>query len=207
MSPNWSARKKSKAKPPRTEPEDTVRLVVGLGNPGPRYSRTRHNLGFLVLDELVRRAGGKFSPARQAESARLGSTLLLKPLTYMNNSGLAIQAALARHGVRPEELLVVHDDLDLDLGRLRLRFGGSSGGQRGVQDTLSRIGKDFWRLKLGISAPPAGWETANWVLSRFSAEEQDLLAQVVSTGADAVEHVLTHGPHSAANHFNGLRLT
>lgn len=125
----------------------------------------------------------------------------------MNNSGLAIQAALARHGVRPEELLVVHDDLDLDLGRLRLRFGGSSGGQRGVQDTLSRIGKDFWRLKLGISAPPAGWETANWVLSRFSAEEQDLLAQVVSTGADAVEHVLTHGPHSAANHFNGLRLT
>ena len=195
-----------------TEPIDTgtpqpnVRLLAGLGNPGPRYARTRHNLGFLVLDELASRAGAVFRGNRQAAVADLGNVRLLKPLTFMNSSGLAIQGEMAKSGIRPGQLLVVHDDLDLDLGRLRFRFSGSSGGQKGVQDTINRIGKDFWRLKLGISATPAGWETPNWVLSRFRNDEEALLTEVIRSAADAIEHCLAHGPESAANQFNGLKL-
>ena len=184
-----------------------IRLVAGLGNPGLRYARTRHNLGFMVLDELARRHGQRFSRHGSSERARLGGTVLLKPQTFMNRSGTAVQGGLTAHGVRPAELLTVHDDLDLPLGRLRFRFGGSSGGQRGVQDIISRIGKEFWRLKLGISAAPPGWETAGWVLSRFRKDEADLLSRVISTAADAVEHCLEYGPEDAANRYNGVDLS
>ncbi len=194
-----------------TEAETTavprIRLVAGLGNPGLRYARTRHNLGFMVLDELARRHGQRYLKQGRAERARIPAATLIKPQTFMNLSGSAIQAGLSSSGTAAGELLVVHDDLDLPLGRFRFRFGGSAGGQRGVQDTISRIGKEFWRLKLGISAAPDGWETKNWVLSRFRKEEDDLLQEVISTAADAVEHCLAHGPESAANHFNGLDLS
>lgn len=185
---------------------EPVRLVAGLGNPGPRYTRTRHNLGFMVLDELARRAAVDFRKSGQSETTRIGSVELIKPQTFMNLSGGAIQAAMTKRGVRPASLLVVHDDLDLPLGRLRFRSGGSSGGQRGVQDTINRIGRDFWRLKLGISKAPAGWETADWVLSRFRDDEADLLNEVISTAADAVEYCLEHGPEAAQDRFNGIML-
>lgn len=182
------------------------KLIAGLGNPGIRYARTRHNLGFMVLDELARRAGSRFRRSGQSLTCSAFGAELLKPQTFMNLSGSAILAAMSRRGVRPAALLVVHDDLDLDLGRLRFRFGGSAGGQRGVNDTISRIGKDFWRLKLGISAAPAGWETSNWVLSRFRPDEQELLQSVITTASDAVELALTAGPEAAANRYNGLDL-
>lgn len=185
---------------------DRPQLIAGLGNPGVRYARTRHNLGFMVLDELARRDGGRFRRSGQFETVKAFGAELIKPQTFMNLSGAAIQAALTRSGVKPQGLLVVHDDLDLDLGRLRFRSGGSSGGQRGVQDTIARLGKEFWRLKLGISGTPAGWETANWVLSRFREDEQELLATVINTAADAVQHALEHGLESAANRYNGLDL-
>lgn len=185
---------------------DRPRLIAGLGNPGVRYARTRHNLGFMVLDELVHRAGSSFRRNGQNETAKAFGVELIKPQTFMNLSGAAIQSALSRSGARPPELLVIHDDLDLDLGRLRFRSGGSSGGQRGVQDTINRLGKEFWRLKLGISGTPAGWETANWVLSRFRPEEQELLDQVISQAADAVQHALEHGLDSATNRYNGIDL-
>ena len=188
-------------------PGSNIRLVVGLGNPGPRYARTRHNLGFMVLDELAGRSGTGFRKDGQSESASFGNVQLVKPQTFMNLSGAAVLAQLTKRGIRREEILVVHDDLDLELGRLRFRLGGSSGGQRGVQDIMNRLGKEFWRLKLGISGTPAGWETANWVLSRFREDEAALLAEVVSSAADAVQHALSHGPESAANTFNGLRLS
>lgn len=185
---------------------DRPQLIAGLGNPGIRYARTRHNLGFMVLDELVRRDGSRFRRSGQSETAKAFGVELVKPQTFMNLSGAAIQAALSRSGAKLPGLLVVHDDLDLDLGRLRFRAGGSSGGQRGVQDTIARLGKEFWRLKLGISGTPEGWETAKWVLSRFRTDEQDLLDAVITTAADAIQHALEHGLDSAANHYNGLDL-
>jgi PTH1 family peptidyl-tRNA hydrolase len=181
-------------------------LIAGLGNPGGKYASTRHNAGFMVLDELAARHDLKFRKAGRLEGALLGNTRLVKPQAFMNLSGGVIQGAITRGCVRPQQLLVIHDDLDLPLGRLRLRSGGSSGGQRGVQDTIRAIGPDFWRLKVGISGTPAGWETANWVLSRFQPGEGALLAGVISAAADAVELALQEGPEAAANRFNGLDL-
>lgn len=187
-------------------PGERLRLVAGLGNPGPRYARTRHNIGFMVLDELARRHEASFRKAGNVDRVTVTGVTLLKPLTFMNRSGSAIQAAVARGGVKPEGLLVVQDDLDLPFGRLRLRFGGSSGGQRGIQDTIDRIGRDFWRLKIGISRAPAGRDSATWVLSRFPPQERELLERVVQTAADAAQHALEFGPESAANEFNSVRL-
>lgn len=202
---------------PLTEPgvtEATVRLVTGLGNPGPKYERTRHNAGFLVVDELARRHGLKLKRERQAEVARLGAALspsgqelmLMKPLTFMNLSGRAVQAGLTRLRAKPDELLVVHDDIDLPLGRLRFRRGGSGGGQRGVQHTIGAIGPDFLRLKVGVGRPPPEWSTEGWVLSRFAPNEEALRGRVVSAAADAVELLLSSGWERAMNSVNGLDL-
>jgi PTH1 family peptidyl-tRNA hydrolase len=184
-----------------------VKLIVGLGNPGEQYSNTRHNAGFLVLDELASRKGLRFRKVRDAESCRLGGVVLLKPLTFMNASGRAVQAAASAARATPAQILVVHDDLDLPLGRLRFKCGGGAGGQKGVKDTVARIGADFWRLKLGISRPPAGWQVENWVLSRFRAEERELRDAVVACAADAVERVLESDFETVMNSVNGLDLS
>ena len=184
-----------------------MQLVVGLGNPGPRYAGTRHNAGFLVVERLARRRGLTLASQRQALVARApGGLLLAQPTTFMNLSGAAVQALMTRHGVRPAELLVVHDDLDLPLGRLRFRHGGSAGGQRGVQDTIARIGPAFDRLKVGISRPPPRWEGERWVLSRFDDDEHDLVERVVEAAADGVERWLEGGLEPAQSWANGLDL-
>lgn len=189
--------------------EDTadLRVVAGLGNPGPAYVRTRHNLGFMVLDELAAGAGLAFRKrGLDAEVADLGRVSLVRPLRFMNLSGRPISAALKRAGARPGQLLVIHDDLDLPLGRMRFRFGGSSGGQRGVQDTIGHVGKDFWRLKLGIGKAPPGTETSNWVLGRFTPAESEIVAGLIPLAADAVRHALESGADSAASRYNGTDL-
>jgi len=168
-------------------------LIVGLGNPGTRYAGTRHNAGFLVVEELARRWGTSFRGQRQADVARAAGALLLKPGTFMNLSGAAVQAAMARERVAPADLLLIHDDMDLPLGRLRLRLGGGAGGQRGVQDVIARIGPDFARLKIGVSRPPEGWAPEHWVLSRFREEERELLDRVVAHATDAVERLRADG--------------
>jgi len=185
---------------------EELELLVGLGNPGERYTNTRHNMGFLVLDELARRHGLGFRRARHGVQARWGRVQLLKPNTFMNRSGLAVQGAIATRKLAPGQVLLVHDDLDLPLGRLRFRKGGSAGGQRGVSDTISRIGPDFWRLKLGISRPPEGWRVENWVLSRFRDEEITLVSRVVDAAATAIELALEEGVEAAMNDTNGLDL-
>lgn len=195
--------------------EPPVRLVVGLGNPGPKYARTRHNAGFLVVDELARRHQLKLKRRRHAEEARLSAALspsgqellLMKPLTFMNLSGRAVQAGLSRLRAQPGELLLVHDDIDLPLGRLRFKRGGGAGGQRGVQHTISTLGPDFLRLKLGVGRPPPEWSTEGWVLSRFTSNEEALVDRVVSAAADAVELLLRKGWERAMNSVNGLDLT
>lgn len=181
-------------------------LVVGLGNPGPRYRGTRHNAGFLVLDELFRRWDVDPSADKVAIRGRAGEHRLVKPLTFMNLSGRAVQAEMTRYGIPPDDLIVVHDDLDLPLGRLRLKVGGGAGGQKGVRDITERIGPDFVRVKVGIGRPPERWTVENWVLSRFRPEELALVDEVATVAADAVERILAEGIEAAMNAFNGVDL-
>jgi PTH1 family peptidyl-tRNA hydrolase len=180
--------------------------VVGLGNPGPRYAGTRHNAGFLVVDELARRHATAFRSGRDGQEARLGGVRLLKPGTFMNLSGTAVQAAATRGGVRPEEIVIVHDDLDLPLGRLRVRVGGGAGGQKGVRDIIDRLGPGFARIKVGIGRPPPRWTVENWVLSRFADDEAELLARTIDAATDGLETLLRDGPEAAAARVNGLDL-
>lgn len=179
--------------------------MAGLGNPGPRYAGTRHNAGFLVLDALARRHGVRMGRRREAESGRWGAVRLLKPHTFMNRSGAAVQAEATRNGLPPQAILVVHDDIDLPLGRLRVKRGGGAGGQRGVQDVIARLGPDFARLKVGVGRPPEGWSAEGWVLSRFRAEEQALVDAVTEAAADAVERLVRDGVEASLAAVNAWR--
>lgn len=198
-------KKAKRAAPRKALTTNKPQLIVGLGNPGPKYGETRHNAGFLVVDELARRWSLSFKKARLAEEAK-GESLLIKPTTFMNLSGQAVHAYMTKLGLKPESILVVHDDLDLPLGRLRLKKGGGAGGQRGVKDIASRIGPEFARLKLGIGRPPERWTVENWVLSKFREDEAALLGEVVGAAANAVEQVLSEGLMVAMNRVNGLEL-
>jgi peptidyl-tRNA hydrolase, PTH1 family len=184
-----------------------MKLIVGLGNPGSRFANTRHNAGFLVLDELAKRNTLSFRASKLAEETKLGQLTLIKPTTFMNLSGQAVQAYQTKLGLKLEEILLVHDDLDMPLGRLRFKTNGGAGGQRGVQDTIQRIGANFLRLKIGISRPPERWTVENWVLSKFAEAEKALLDQVISASADAVESLLKDGLEPTMNRVNGLDLS
>ncbi len=169
-----------------------MKLVVGLGNPGKRYRGTRHNVGFDVLAELARSFGtGGVKSKFHAEvlEADIGGqkALLISPLTYMNNSGTSVWEAKNFYKIAEEDLLVVCDDLNLPLAKLRFRTKGSSGGQKGLEDIASRIGTDeFPRLRIGIGSPPDGWDWADYVLSKFTKEEIPDIEEAVRSAADAV---------------------
>ena len=171
-------------------------LVVGLGNPGRSYERTRHNVGALVADELARRHGGSWRKKKKTEAAPVSLGLkevtLLKPTTFMNNSG----AALAGYG--DEDLILVHDDLDLPPGDVRVKAGGGAGGHNGLRSVIQRLGPDFVRVRVGIGRPPAGVGVTDYVLSRMDAAVRD----AVPRAADAVEAVVEDGPEAAMNRFN-----
>jgi peptidyl-tRNA hydrolase, PTH1 family len=171
-------------------------VIVGLGNPGRSYERTRHNIGFLVADELARRHGGTWRKRKRAEAAPVNldsrETTLLKPTTFMNDSG----AALA--GNRAQDLIVVHDDLDLPAGDVRVKVGGGAGGHNGLRSLIGHLGPDFVRVRVGIGRPPSGMSVTDYVLSRMDAVVRD----AVPRAADAVEAVVQEGPESAMNRFN-----
>ena len=185
--------------------------VVGLGNPGPRYKNTRHNVGWHVLDRLAARWGAsKPSKARHAEMLRAAfegrPVLLLKPLTYMNDSGKAVRALVEKDKLPLECILVVYDDLDLVFGRLRLRGGGSSGGHNGIKSIQQHVtGKpgDFPRMKIGIGRPPAGVDPVDHVLTTFRPDEKPVIGDAIERAADAVECWLQEGIEAAMNKFNG----
>ncbi|WP_424951152.1 aminoacyl-tRNA hydrolase [Deinococcus sp.] len=188
-----------------------MKLIVGLGNPGPLYARTRHNVGWLVLDELVRRHGASWRNDTHAELSelRLGGekVLLVRPQTMMNLSGRAVQPLMAYYRLQPDDLLVVQDDLDSPFGLLRLRHGGRHGGQNGVRDIISRLGTEaFARLKIGISRPPAGRNPADWVLSRWAENEGATLQQLVALGASAAELWASMGLAEAQGRYNSTDL-
>jgi len=192
----------------RGEPAPTLDLlVVGLGNPGREYERTRHNVGWLVVDELARRLDGrwreKFS-GRLAEVRLDGLRLaLLKPETFMNDSGRSVAAAARFFKVEPESLLVVHDDVDLEAGRLQARSGGGLAGHNGLRSLAQALGtQDFLRLRIGVGRPGRGdpRSVADYVLSTFATEED--VGALVSRGADAVEMVAREGVEATQQRFN-----
>jgi peptidyl-tRNA hydrolase, PTH1 family len=181
-------------------------LIVGLGNPGREYERSRHNLGFMVVDELARRHRGRATD-RAAKSLtgriRLGERelVLAKPQTMMNLSGQALKALRGKYGVPLERTIVVHDELDLPFGRLRVRAGGSSAGNHGLDSIIAALGtKDFARIRIGIGKPPG--DGADHVLSPFTESERTQLPDIVKRGADAVETAVEHGLERAMADFN-----
>lgn len=184
-----------------------MKIVVGLGNPGREYGTTRHNVGFMTVDTLAARWGvavwrEKFS-ALVAEHRGAETILLVKPQTYMNLSGQAVAAFVRFYKLTVADVIVVYDDIDLPAGRLRLRPGGGAGGHRGIESLFDHLGNDaFARVRIGVGRPPEYMEAADYVLSRFSAEEQPLMAEAVNRAADAVEAVLKGGLTKAANEYN-----
>ncbi len=182
-------------------------LVVGLGNPGSKYSRTRHNAGFMVLDELAKRHGASFKAKRKAELAQIDvegeKAVLVKPLTFMNLSGDAVKKMRRHYRLAPEHIVVVHDDIDLSAGLIRIRSGGSTGGHLGVQSILENLGSDrFPRVKVGVGRPPAGAEAADYVLSKVDGEDMEKLEEAVLRAADAVETLIRDGQTASMNRFN-----
>lgn len=184
------------------------RLIVGLGNPGETYRDTRHNVGYMVLDEVARRMSTVFQHEKRWNCllARSGATWLLKPLTFMNASGEAVSAVGRFHKIQPAETLVVFDDVDMPVGALRLRPSGSAGGHNGMRSIISHLGTDaFPRLKLGIAAEggrPAGHKLSGHVLGRFTEDERAGVLQAVDRAADAILLALRSGLEAAMNLFN-----
>jgi PTH1 family peptidyl-tRNA hydrolase len=183
-------------------------LIVGLGNPGPRYAATRHNIGFAVVELLALRVQGKFKAHRsrcEIVEARIGTVpvVLAKPMSYMNESGGPVNAAGRFFKTPVERIVVVHDDLDLPFGSLRLKRGGGEGGHNGLRSTSSALGsKDYVRVRFGIGRPPGRQDPADFVLREFSSAERRELAFLVDRAADATEAVVTHGLEAAQNEWN-----
>ena len=192
-------------------------LVAGLGNPGPQYVWTRHNVGFMVADELARRAGERFTAPRgmhaEVATTRIGAAgigvpggealLIVKPRTFMNDSGRAVGPLTEYHRVAPDHVIVVHDELDLDPGRIRLKAGGGDNGHNGLRSVRAHLGTgDFLRVRLGIGRPPGHRAGADHVLGRVPRGEREDLAVTVGGAADAVETIITAGLGAAQNRYN-----
>ncbi len=184
-----------------------MKIIVGLGNPGGDYHRTRHNIGFLVLDRLAQ--GNQISLSHKRFHACYGKgfihsehVLLVKPLTFMNLSGLAVRNVLDFYKAGPEALIVVHDDLDLPFGMLRIKRWGGDGGHQGVRSITEALGRNnFLRLKIGIGRPPRGKDPAAHVLSSFEANEESHLDETLTRAADCLIAMISEGIEAAMNRY------
>jgi PTH1 family peptidyl-tRNA hydrolase len=189
----------------------SLKLIIGLGNPGEEYARTRHNAGFGFVEELARRHGGAFrlEPRHHGELARIkidGADLwLLKPMSFMNRSGTAAQSVAAFYKALASEILVAYDDLDLSPGVVRLREGGGAGGHNGMRDLIAQLGPEFWRLRLGIGHPGHRDKVLSYVLSRPSIEEDILIRQSIDAAADIMPILLAEGPQQAMHRLHTSR--
>ena len=180
--------------------------IFGLGNPGPRYALTRHNAGFMVVDTLAARLGFRFRMFTDREVAGRqfagGQLVLVKPLLYMNESGVVVRKQLER---KPDDMLVVYDDMALPFGRLRLRSSGSDGGHKGLRSIMSHLGRsDFARLRIGIDAPAHSSEGIDYVLEPFPKQQAEALSEVLERAVDACITLLTLGMQSAMNRYNQM---
>jgi PTH1 family peptidyl-tRNA hydrolase len=180
-----------------------LRIIVGLGNPGPEHLVTRHNAGFWFVDLLAQRHGVEFRDYRKysGETARIGisgqDVILLKPTTYMNRSGLSVRQLSEFFKIPPDDILVAHDELDLPVGSVRLKHGGGHGGHNGLRDTIAQIGDGFWRLRIGVGHPGNKTEVIDYVLTRATRAEEDLILDAVNTAADCMPLLLEQGAERA----------
>ena len=191
-----------------------IKMIVGLGNPGPQYSRHRHNVGFQCVELLAQRHNLPLD--KMQHKALTGSgvltcagvrhkVLLARSLTFMNASGESVAPLARYYGIEVQDMIVIHDDLDLAEGKLRLRLGGSSGGQNGIKSIMERLGSgDFARVKVGIGRPPGRMDPADYVLQNFSAAEEEVFTPLRRRVCDAVECWLAEGIEAAMNRFNGI---
>lgn len=180
-----------------------LRIIVGLGNPGPEHQVTRHNAGFWFVDLLARRHGGEFRDYRKfsGETAKITvasqELTLLKPTTYMNRSGLSIRQISDFFKIEPEHVLVAHDELDLPVGTVKLKHGGGHGGHNGLRDTITHIGENFWRLRIGIGHPGNKAEVLDYVLNRAPRIEEEMILDSVNYAADCLPLMLEQGAERA----------
>jgi len=182
-----------------------VKLIAGLGNPGAEYDGTRHNVGFAVVDELARRwhlRWKSWKSAAEVAAITGRETMMVKPRTFMNASGEAVGRLATFYKAAPADILVIVDDVQLPLGRLRLRRSGSAGGHNGLKSVIQHIGADFARLRVGVGRGDPKWDLADHVLSPFTADEREAAADSVIRAADAVETFVTEGIEAAMNRFN-----
>ena len=188
-----------------------IRIIIGLGNPGAGYARTRHNAGYRVIDRLL----ASHLPQKHRKrfkgdifETEIGGRriLLIKPLTFMNNSGECASKALGWYRVPPEELLVLYDDIDLPAGRLRIRPSGSAGTHNGMRSLTEYLGEEFPRLRIGVGKPPPEQDLYDYVLSAPGEQEAGTLARAEEIAAEAAEKILTDGMESAMRQYNGLTL-
>lgn len=188
-----------------------MHLVVGLGNPGRRYAQTRHNAGFHVVDRLAERWGARVERKQfgaLVDSVRIGSAVavLAEPQTFMNRSGQAVASLKGFYKLEPGDIVVVHDEVDLDFGVVKLKEGGGHGGHNGLRDIQAKLGNNhFVRVRVGVGRPPQGWDTADWVLGKFTSDELSELPDIVDRAADAVELVLKEGAAKAMTEVNARR--
>ena len=186
-----------------------MRLLVGLGNPGSKYERTRHNIGFRVAEQLARRCGVSLDQTRYnavlgtGRLGQAGQLAVLLPQTFMNASGASVSQAARFWKVEPGELVVVHDELDLEFGRLQVKTGGGDGGHNGLKSLKAQLGTaEFVRVRFGVGRPPQGWDPADWVLAKFNGDEENQLEELIDLAAEAAETALKEGALAAMNRFN-----
>jgi len=182
-----------------------MKAIVGLGNPGSEYGGTRHNVGFEVVDELARRWGvtlKKWKSIAHIALVKDRDVVLVEPSTYMNESGRAVGAVMAFYKILPADVLIVVDEAQLPLGKLRLRPSGSAGGHNGLKSVIEHVGRDFPRLRIGVDRGDREWDLSDRVLSRFPRTEREVVDRAVTRAADAVDTFVSDGVHLAMNRFN-----
>lgn len=194
----------------RKEEDGNMFIIVGLGNPEKKYFKTRHNVGFTVIDHLSDEYGIGLTETRFKAAygkGRIGDhkVVLVKPLTYMNLSGEAVAPICNYFKVDPKEkLIVISDDVELDVGRLRIRPKGSSGGHNGLKNIIALLGSDeFSRVRVGVGKKPGQWDMVDWVLGHFEGEDEKLIEESTKRACDAVVEIMENGTESAMNRFNG----
>ncbi|MDT8317893.1 MAG: aminoacyl-tRNA hydrolase [bacterium] len=185
-----------------------MKLIAGLGNPGDKYSNNRHNIGFMVIDALGARHGIRVVTNKKKSLTGSGivaeeKVMMTKPQTFMNLSGEALGPLFSFLDIEFEDVIVVHDDLDLDFGRIKIKIGGGHGGHNGIRSIISHFGdKNFVRVRVGIGKPPVGWDVSRYVLNPFSADEKKELDDLLERAADAIETIISAGYLKAMNDFN-----
>ena len=186
-------------------------VIAGLGNPGSKYEKTRHNVGFQVIDRLASKYHIDMNTKKHKAICGTGviegvKVLLVKPQTFMNLSGESIREAVDYYKIDPEDIIVIYDDISLDPGQLRIRLKGSAGGHNGIKNIIAHLGtQEFPRIKVGVGAKPPKMDLADYVLSRFGAEEQKIMDEAFGEAAEAAVMMMTTGAERAMNHYNAKK--